>query len=182
MVLQRDGDEISEGPELEWYPNDIIDQRSMQFTFDVKSAFGRYDIDSVRLLLRDSQGTYRIDKEISNDDPDIDDTNEGIFGHYSWTYPGGVPSGEYSVELEVTDIQGHLVLIDHEPIEMRQFGVSINHGLDRQTEYIAPGEITPIPLQLVHRGDSTKSMSVELEVMTNLGSSWLVEFDSDSSL
>ena len=182
VVLQRDGDEISEGPELEWYPNDIIDQRSMQFTFDVKSAFGRYDIDNVRLLLRDSQGTYRIDKEISNDDPDIDDTNEGIFGHYSWTYPGGVPSGEYSVELEVTDIQGNLVLIDHEPVEMRQFGVSINHGLDRQTEYIAPGEITPIPLQLVHRGDSTKSMSVELEVMTNLGSSWLVEFDSDSRL
>ena len=182
VVLQRDGDEISEGPELEWYPNDIIDQRSMQFTFDVKSAFGRYDIDNVRLLLRDSQGNYRIDKEISNDDPDIDDTNEGIFGHYSWTYPGGVPSGEYSVELEVTDIQGNLVLIDHEPIEMRQFGVSINHGMDRQTEYIAPGEITPIPLQLVHRGDSTKSMSVELEVMTNLGSSWLVEFDSDSSL
>ncbi len=182
VVLQRDGDEISEGPELEWYPNDIIDQRSMQFTFDVKSAFGRYDIDSVRLLLRDSQGIYRIDREISNDDPDIDDTNEGIFGHYSWTYPGGVPSGEYSVELEVTDIQGNLVLIDHEPVEMRQFGVSINHGLDRQTEYIAPGEITPIPLQLVHRGDSTKSMLVELEVMTNLGSSWLVEFDSDSSL
>lgn len=182
VVLQRDGDEISEGPELEWYPNDIIDQRSMQFTFDVKSAFGRYDIDNVRLLLRDSQGNYRIDKEISNDDPDIDDTNEGIFGHYSWTYPGGVPSGEYTVELEVTDIQGNLVLIDHEPIEMRQFGVSINHGMDRQTEYIAPGEITPIPLQLVHRGDSTKSMSVELEVMTNLGSSWLVEFDSDSSL
>jgi hypothetical protein len=182
VVLQRDGDEISEGPQLEWYPNDIIDQRSMQFTFDVKSAFGRYDIENVRLLLRDSQGNYRIDKEISNDDPDIDDTNEGIFGHYSWTYPGGVPSGEYSVELEVTDIQGNLVLIDHEPIEMRQFGVSINHGMDRQTEYIAPGEITPIPLQLVHRGDSTKSMSVELEVMTNLGSSWLVEFDSDSSL
>ena len=182
VVLQRDGDELSEGPELEWYPNDIIDQRSMQFTFDVKSAFGRYDIDNVRLLLRDSQGNYRIDKEISNDDPDIDDTNEGIFGHYSWTYPGGVPAGEYSVELEVTDIQGNLVLIDHEPIEMHQFGVSINHGMDRQTEYIAPGEITPIPLQLVHRGDSTKSMSVELEVMTNLGSSWLVEFDSDSSL
>ena len=30
---------------------------------------------------------------------------------------------------------------------------------------------------LVHRGDSTKSMTVELEVLTNLGSSWLVEFD-----
>ena len=85
VYLQRDGDELSEGPVLEWYPNDIIDQRLMQFTFDVKSAFGRYDIDSVRLLLRDSLGNYRIDKEISDDDPDIDDTNEGIFGHYSWT-------------------------------------------------------------------------------------------------
>ena len=61
---------------------------------------------------------------------------------------------------------------------MHQWGVSINHRLDKTTEYIAPGQTTAIPLQLVHKGDSTKSMEVELEVLTNLGSSWILEFDS----
>ena len=178
VLLQRDGAELAEGPELDWYPNDILSDRAMQFTFDVKSSFGRYDIESTRLLMRDPNGVYRIDHIINEDDEDIEDTSQGIFGEYIWTYPGGLPAGEYSVELEITDIQGNDFLIEHEPIEMHQWGVSINHRLDKSTEYIAPGQTTAIPLQLVHKGDSTKSMEVELEVLTNLGSSWILEFDS----
>ena len=178
VLLQREGAELAEGPELDWYPNDILSDRAMQFTFDVKSSFGRYDIESTRLLMRDPNGVYRIDHIINEDDEDIEDTSQGIFGEYIWTYPGGLPAGEYSVELEITDIQGNDFLIEHEPIEMHQWGVSINHRLDKSTEYIAPGQTTAIPLQLVHKGDSTKSMEVELEVLTNLGSSWILEFDS----
>ena len=80
--------------------------------------------------------------------------------------------------MEITDVQGNAFLVEHEPVEMIQWGVAINHREDRTVEYIAPDETTPVPLQLVHRGDSTKSMTVELELLTNLGSSWLVEFDS----
>ena len=178
VLLQREGAELAEGPELDWYPNDILSDRAMQFTFDVKSSFGRYDIESTRLLMRDPNGVYRIDHIINEDDEDIEDTSQGIFGEYIWTYPGGLPAGEYSVELEITDIQGNDFLIEHEPIEMHQWGVSINHRLDKSTEYIAPGQTTAIPLQLVHKGDSTKSMEVDLEVLTNLGSSWILEFDS----
>jgi len=178
VVLQREGAELAEGAELDWYPNDILSERAMQFTFDVKSAFGRYDIEATRLIMRDSDGIYRIDHIINEDDEDIEDTSQGIFGEYLWTYPSGLPAGEYSVELEITDIQGNAFLIEHEPVEMHQWGVSINHRLNKLTEYIAPGETTAIPLQLVHKGDSTKSMEIELEVLTNLGSSWVLEFDS----
>ena len=178
VVLQREGAELAEGPELDWFPNDILSERVMQFTFDVKSAFGRYDIEATRLIMRDSNGIYRIDHIINEDDEDIEDTSQGIFGEYIWTYPSGLPAGEYSVELEITDIQGNAFLIEHDPVEMHQWGVSINHRLNKLTEYIAPGETTAIPLQLVHKGDSTKSMEIELEVLTNLGSSWVLEFDS----
>ena len=178
VVLQREGAELAEGSELDWYPNDILSERAMQFTFDVKSAFGRYDIEATRLIMRDPNGIYRIDHIINEDDEDIEDTSQGIFGEYIWTYPSGLPAGEYSVELEITDIQGNAFLVEHDPVEMHQWGVSINHRLNKLTEYIAPGETTAIPLQLVHKGDSTKSMEIELEVLTNLGSSWILEFDS----
>ena len=178
VILQRDGAELADGVELEWYPNDVLADRTMQFSFDVKSAFGREDMDSVKLLMRDPNGNYRIDHEISSDDDGIRDTSQGIFGTYTWTYPTGLPSGEYTVELEITDVQGNAFLVEHEPVEMVQWGVAINHREDRTVEYVAPDETTPVPLQLVHRGDSTKSMTVELELLTNLGSSWLVEFDS----
>lgn len=178
VILQRDGAELADGIELEWYPNDVLADRTMQFSFDVKSAFGRDDMDSVRLLMRDPDGNYRVDHEVSSDDDGIRDTSQGIFGAYTWTYPSGLPSGEYSVELEITDVQGNAFLVEHDPVEMKQWGVAINHREDRTVEYVAPAETTPVPLQLVHRGDSTKSMTVELELLTNLGSAWLVEFDS----
>jgi len=178
VILQRDGAELADGAELEWYPNDVLADRTMQFSFDVKSAFGREDMDSVRLLMRDPDGNYRVDHEVSSDDDGIRDTSQGIFGEYTWTYPSGLPSGEYSVELEITDVQGNAFLVEHDPVEMKQWGVAINHREDRTVEYVAPSETTPVPLQLVHRGDSTKSMTVELELLTNLGSAWLVEFDS----
>ena len=178
VLLQREGAELAEGAELDWYPNDILSERVMQFSFDVKSSFGRYDVDSVRLLMRDPNGMYRIDHVIDEDDEDIEDTSQGIFGEYLWSYPSGIPSGEYTVELEVSDIQGNSVIVEHEPVNMEQWGVALNHRQDRSTEYIAPEQTTPVPLQMVHRGDSTKSMDVELEVLTNFPSSWLIEFDS----
>lgn len=178
VLLQREGAELAEGPELDWYPNDILSERVMQFSFDVKSSFGRYDVDSVRLLMRDPNGIYRIDHVIDEDDEDIEDTSQGIFGEYLWSYPSGIPSGEYAVELEVSDIQGNSVIVEHEPVNMEQWGVALNHRQDRSVEYIAPEQTTPVPLQMVHRGDSTKSMDVELEVLTNFPSSWLIEFDS----
>ena len=100
-------------------------------SLDVKSAFGRDDMDSVKLLMRDPNGNYRIDHEISSDDDGIRDTSQGIFGTYTWTYPSGLPSGEYTVELEITDVQGNAFLVEHEPVEMKQWGVAINH---RKTE------------------------------------------------
>ena len=178
VLLQREGAELAEGPELDWYPNDILSERVMQFSFDVKSSFGRYDVDSVRLLMRDPNGAYRIDHVIDEDDEDIEDTSQGIFGEYLWSYPSGIPSGEYTVELEVSDIQGNSVIVEHEPVIMEQWGVALKHRNDRSTEYIAPEQTTAVPLQMVHRGDSTKSMDVDLEVLTNFPSSWLIEFDS----
>ena len=138
VILQRDGAELADGVELEWYPNDVLADRTMQFSFDVKSAFGREDMDSVKLLMRDPNGNYRIDHEISSDDDGIRDTSQGIFGTYTWTYPSGLPSGEYTVELEITDVQGNAFLVEHEPVEMKQWGVAINHREDRTVEYVAP--------------------------------------------
>jgi len=84
IMVQREGSELIEGPEVTWYPNDIISERTMQFTFDVKSAFGRDDIADVKLLMRDPDGIYRIDKDIDSlDDEDIEDTSSGessLFG------------------------------------------------------------------------------------------------------
>ena len=178
IVVQREGANIAEGSELDWYPNDVIEDRKMQFSMDAISAFGRSDISRVDILMRGPNGNYEVDERITGDMEEIEDSSTGIFGKYVHTYNSGLSPGEYTVILKVRDVGGNEIEIEHEPIEMHQFGVSLKHRFDRSVEYFAPGKVTPVPMVLVHRGDSTKSMNVELEVLTNLGSSWLVEFDS----
>ena len=178
IVVQREGANIAEGSEIDWYPNDIVEDREMQFSIDAISAFGRADISRVDILMRGPDGNYEVDERITGDMEDIEDSSTGIFGKFLFTYDSGLSPGEYTVFLRVRDVGGNEIEIEHEPIEMHQFGVSLKHRFDRSIEYFAPGKVTPVPMVLVHRGDSTKSMTVELEVLTNLGSSWLVEFDS----
>ena len=178
IVVQREGANIAEGSVIDWYPNDIVDDREMQFSLDAISAFGRADISRVDILMRGPDGNYEVDERITGDMEDIEDSSTGIFGKFLFTYDSGLSPGEYTVFLRVRDVGGNEIEIEHEPIEMHQFGVSLKHRFDRSVEYFAPGKVTPVPMVLVHRGDSTKSMTVELEVLTNMGSSWLVEFDS----
>ena len=179
FYVQRPGDEFIDGAVVDWYPNDVISDREMQFSFDVKSAFGRKDIESVELRLRYTEtNQLMLEKDLTPVPQQIEWTTEGLFGRFKWTYQSGLESGDYEAELRVTDVQSNVFTISHETIKMNEFGVSLKHSEDRGVEYIAPGAITPVPLQLIHRGDATLSMNVELQLLTTLGSDWLVEFDS----
>ena len=150
----------------------------MQFSIDAMSSFGRSDISRVDILMRGPDGDYEVDERITGDMEDIVDSSNGIYGTYLHTYRSGLPSGEYTVSLRVSDVGGNEIEIEHEPIDMHQFGVSIKETNGNNVIFVAPEKVIPITMQLVHRGDSTKSMLVHLEVLTDLGSSWLIEFDS----
>ena len=179
FFVQRPGDGFIDGAVVDWYPNDVISDREMQFSFDVKSAFGRKDIESVELRLRYTEtNQLMLEKDLTPVPQQIEWTTEGLFGRFKWTYQSGLESGDYEAELRVTDVQSNVFTISHETIKMNEFGVSLKHADERGVEYIAPGAITPVPLQLIHRGDATLSMNVELQLLTTLGSDWLVEFDS----
>ena len=178
IKVQRDGANIAESSELDWYPNDVLEDREMQFSIDAMSSFGRSDISRVDILMRSPDGNYEVDERITGDMEDIVDSSNGIYGTYLHTYRSGLPSGEYTVSLRVSDVGGNEIEIEHEPIDMHQFGVSIKETNGNNVIFVAPEKVIPITMQLVHRGDSTKSMTVHLEVLTDLGSSWLIEFDS----
>ncbi|GIS41839.1 MAG: hypothetical protein Ct9H90mP14_2950 [Methanobacteriota archaeon] len=63
--------------------------------------------------------------------------------------------------MEITDVQGNAFLVEHEPVEMKQWGVALTTG---KTELwnMLPRETTR-STSISPQGDSTKSMTVELE-------------------
>ena len=161
LLVQKDGADVIDGIQLDWYPNDIISERTMQFRFEVKSAFGRFDINSVRLSVLNPSGSLPVDEPITGSLEGVEDTSWSIAGTYDWEYPGGLEDGEYQVSLEISDIGGNSIVIEHENIVMNKYGIALRHGDSRSTEYIAPSQVTAFPLLLMHRVTNDQ-MSVSL--------------------
>ncbi|MDP6906150.1 MAG: hypothetical protein QF440_01885 [Candidatus Thalassarchaeaceae archaeon] len=160
-----------------WYPNDSPEMRVMQFNLELRDAFGRDDINIVRLNMIDPSGSVAFTHTFDEDELITD--NNALRAQYNWTYQGGIDSGDYELDLEVVNIQGKTFTIDHPTVRFNEYGVSLAHLYSRTVEYVSPEETTPISLVLSHIGASGDySISVELTLMTNLGSNWIEDWDT----
>ena len=124
----------TDAEKLEWEPNHRPDYRTIQFSVDVRDAFGRDDIHSVNLVLTSPSGTQSVfDKEFEDDDLRLD--NNGLVGNYTWTYDAGIQSGEYNLTLEIVDVQGHNVIYNHQGIEILEYGMFLSLPVDQSDDY-----------------------------------------------
>ncbi len=177
VKVHRPGSVWTDAEVETWYPNDSTEMRVMQFNLEILDAFGRDDIETVRLNMIKPNGanafTYTFDED------ELVTDNNALRAQYNWTYPGGMDSGDYELDLEVINTQGKTFSIDHPDIRMSDYGVSLLHHSDRTVEYVAPGETTPITFDLRHIGASGGSfnLTVELALLTNLGSNWIEDWD-----
>ncbi len=157
---------------LEWEPNHRPDYRTIQFSVDIRDAFGRDDIHSVNLVLTSPSGTQSIfDKEFEDDDLRLD--NNGLVGNYTWTYDAGIPSGEYNLTLEIVDVQGHNVIYNHQGVEILEYGMFLSLPVDQSDDIlIAPGQQSSAEFMVEHTGSASTPMEVEFELFTGLPPSW----------
>ena len=182
IKVQRPGSVWTDAEVDTWFPNDAVAMRVMQFNLEILNAFGLEDIETVRLNMIQPDGNMAFTHTFDDQELGEHPNDNAIRAQYNWSYQGGLDSGDYELDLEVINIQGKVFTIDHPTVRMSDYGVSLTHSLDRTVEYVAPGATTPISLDLRHVGASGGSggsfnQSVELAVLTNLGSNWIVEFD-----
>ena len=153
---------------LEWSPNHRPDFRTIQFSVDVRDAFGRDDINSVNLVLSTPSGTNAVfDKEFEDDDLRLD--NNGLVGNYTWTYDPGIAAGHYNLSLEITDVQGHVVVFRHIGIDMMEYGMYLSLPANQaETVLIAPEQLSSVEFMVEHTGSAGIQMDVEFELLTSL--------------
>ena len=162
----------TDAEKLEWSPNHRPDFRTIQFSVDVRDAFGRDDINSINLVLSTPSGTSTaFDKEFEDDDLRLD--NNGLVGNYTWTYDAGMPPGHYNLSLEITDVQGHVVVYRHVGIDFMEYGMYLSLPVDQSDNVlIAPGQRSSVEFMVEHTGSAGIQMDVEFELFTSLPSSW----------
>jgi hypothetical protein len=162
----------TDGETLEWAPNHRPEFRTIQFTVDVRDAFGRADINSVSLVLSTPSGTNTVfDRTFEDDDLRLD--NNGLVGNYTWTYDAGIAPGQYPLQLEIVDVQGHVVVFNHQGVEFVEHDIYLSLPVNQpDVILIAPGQVSSAEFMIEHTGSATVDMNVVFELFTTLPSSW----------
>ena len=157
----------------EWSPNHRPDYRAMQFSVDVRNAFGRSDINSVRLVMSTPTGATSVfDHEFDDNDLRLD--NNGLVGNFTFTYDAGITAGQYPVSLEIRDVQGHQVLFQHpDGITMVENDIFLSlPSTQSDVVRIAPGQTSSVEFLIEHTGSAGAEIEVEFEVDSYIPSSW----------
>ena len=170
------GDGWSETEVTEWSPTHRSDKREMQFSVDVRDAFGRDDIESVELILSTpNEASAVFEKEFDPEKPnELKLDNDGLVGTYTYTYESGIMHGEYPLRLLITDVQGHVIEYLHpEGITFLEYDVYLEFPATQIPKLlVAPGQTSAIELSLLHTGSLTSDLRVEMELQQSLPSGW----------
>lgn len=173
VKVHYQGEGWSEVEVTDWSPTHSLEKRTMQFSVDVRDAFGRDDIDKLELVLSTpNEANTLFTKEFTDSDLKLD--NNGLVGNFTYTYDSGTSSGLYPLTLVITDVQGHTINYEH-PLGM----TFLEHDIyldfpENQIRrlLVAPGQTSTIELTLDHTGALTSDLRVELELQQSLPSGW----------
>ncbi|MBL6734193.1 MAG: hypothetical protein ISP84_06590, partial [Candidatus Poseidonia sp.] len=162
----------NDAQKTEWSPNHRPAFREMQFSVEVRDAFGRDDIEEVNLIMDTPNGANSVfDYNFDDDDFKLD--NNGLVGNFTYTYEAGIDDGEYPVRLEVEDVQGHAVIFEHPGITMLEHDVYLTLPPNQPDVVLfAPGASVQVEFLVEHTGSTSSKIDVIFDLETNLPSSW----------
>ena len=178
VKIHEEGDGWSETEVTEWSPTHRIENREIQFTVDVRDAFGRDDIKTVELFLdTPNRASTAFDTTFGDGEDDENKLkldNDGYVGNVIFTYPSGIESGEYPLELVITDVQDHVIVYDHpEGITFLEYDVFLNFPPNQIPKLlVAPGQTSSVEFSLLHTGSVSSDLRVEMELQQSLPSGW----------
>ena len=162
----------NDAQKLTWSPNHRPEFREMQFSVEVRDAFGRDDIEEIQLIL-DTPNSANVVFENEFDDDDLRLDNNGLVGNYSFTYTPGIAAGDYPLRLQVEDVQGHSVVFEHPGITFLEHDVHLTLPSNQPDVVLfAPGADVTVEFLLEHTGSSSSSLEVVFDLSTNLPSDW----------
>ena len=167
------GDGWSETEKTEWSPTHRVEERKIQLTVDVRDAFGRSDIESVSVNIdKPNIQSPAFNHEFENNELKLD--NEGLVGNTTFVYESGIASGEYPLNLTITDVQGNEITYNHpQGITFLEHDIFIEFPVTQIPKLlVAPGQTSSIEFAVLHTGSVASELRVEMELQQSLPAGW----------
>ena len=167
------GDGWSETEKTEWSPTHRVEERKIQLTVDVRDAFGRSDIESVSVNIdKPNIQSPAFYHEFENNELKLD--NEGLVGNTTFVYESGIASGEYPLNLTITDVQGNEISYNHpQGVTFLEHDIFIEFPVTQIPKLlVAPGQTSSIEFAVLHTGSVASELRVEMELQQSLPAGW----------
>lgn len=155
QVVGGEGEPLSE---LE--PNLPAEQRRVTFRVTVGDSFGVYDLSTLNITVVDSGGSQRLSQQFT----DFPSSGEGSYTYnYTWNYPAGIPSGEMTITVEVTDRSGYEVEKNY-TLSVAPCGVYLS--ADTTTSSGSPGESVEYTFDVLNTGADSCTIVLSVDSMS----------------
>ncbi|MEC8540483.1 MAG: hypothetical protein VXY53_01420, partial [Candidatus Thermoplasmatota archaeon] len=185
IKIHRPGEMINSTETLSWYPNNISDYSTIQFTVILHNGLLLDDIANITItgswFTDDGLSIEQFNLEITQFSDDDLISPSRITRNY--TYPNTVWAGNYSLTTEITQKDGMVLSIERSDLKFIKFGYLFSYNKNTSDTYLCSCDRNIIPLKLTNTGVYNKIFTYSLDFM-NLSSiyhEWVLDSSANAS-
>lgn len=182
------GGDWNENQVLEWSPNHLEYNRTIQFSILIEGINSTDSIESMTLnmtwIYNVSTGDPLLSENLSISE--LESHDNGLFMYYNYTYPLDIYHDEYNITLDVVDSGGILHTFEHKGINVIAYDmylepISIDFG---SKLLFANNQVTSLELFIQNTGSVYTDIEFDIILLSQLPSNWNSPnlFISDSDL
>lgn len=182
------GGDWNENQVLEWSPNHLEYNRTIQFSILIEGINSTDSIESMTLnmtwIYNVSTGDPLLSENLSISE--LESHDNGLFMYYNYTYPLDIYHDEYNITLDIVDSGGILHTFVHKGINVIAYDmylepISIDFG---SKLLFANNQVTSLELFIQNTGSVYTDIEFDIILLSQLPSNWNSPnlFISDSDL
>ena len=179
--IHRPGEAHDAEETLVWYPNNITELSTMQFTIMLDNSFSTETITQIEIVgnieITEQQEIEQFSTTIVDFDIEEIDGRLAIIENYN--YPSTVWGGNYSITVEFSFSSSNNLILERDDIQFSSYGLFYGTQSISQDITLCLCEVKQIELSLTNTGEDEFGFSYEIELDESYPNA-LIEMDEET--
>lgn len=164
--IHRPGEAHDTEETLVWYPNNITELSTMQFTIMLDNSFSTETITQIEIIgnieITEQQEIEQFSTTIVDFDIEEIDGRLTIIENYN--YPSTVWGGNYSITVELSFSSGNNLILERDDIQFSSYGLYFGYDTFNKQMTLCSCEEKQIELTLINTGEDETVISYFIDV------------------
>ena len=164
--IHKPGESHDSDETLVWYPNNVTELSTMQFTIFLDSSLQTESITQISIIgsieITEQQEFEQFSTTVTDFEIEEIEGRVAIIENYS--YPSTIWGGNYSVTIDITFSSNNNLILERDDVQFGAYGVYFGYPTINQKSTLCSCEEKQIELVLVNTGEDETTISYSLDV------------------